>query len=343
MENNNINPLVSVIVPVYNVEKYIHECVYSIMDQTYNNLEIILVDDGSPDSCPKICDDLVEMDLRIKVVHKQNEGLGFARNSGLDIATGEYVLFVDSDDYLVENAIETLVGPAVKEGYFYVKAAYKKVNDNGDVLYCKNQEAKSFDKDGVECELRPRMLGSSPTLSDSIEMSVWATLYCRRIIESLKLRFDSERVIVSEDLPFNLAYLSCCEKALLLSDKIYCYRSNPESLTQKYEPNKFDRIIYMFDQIQERFPQLICHEFVRFSRLYFVFLRRYIKFEANKPNSSVSEKVRGIDNLIQKKKTISIVKDYPIEQLPFKQRIFVHLIKQQNAVILYLLSKFRLM
>ena len=95
-----MNPLISVIVPIYNVEKYLARCVDSIVNQTYKNLEIILVDDGSPDSCPDICDVWKEKDDRIKVIHKKNGGLSDARNAGLDIAQGEYVAFVDSDDFI---------------------------------------------------------------------------------------------------------------------------------------------------------------------------------------------------------------------------------------------------
>lgn len=95
-----MNPLISVIVPIYNVEKYLARCVDSIVNQTYKNLEIILVDDGSPDRCPQMCDDYAEKDSRIKVVHKKNGGLSDARNAGMAVATGEYISFIDSDDWI---------------------------------------------------------------------------------------------------------------------------------------------------------------------------------------------------------------------------------------------------
>ena len=100
--------LISVIVPVYKVEKYLHKCVDSILAQTYTNLEIILVDDGSPDNCGKICDEYAAKDSRIKVIHQQNGGLSAARNAGLDIATGNYLAFIDSDDYIDNNYIECM-------------------------------------------------------------------------------------------------------------------------------------------------------------------------------------------------------------------------------------------
>ena len=101
--------LISVIVPIYNVEKYLRRCVDSILNQTYKNLEVVLVDDGSPDACPAICDEYAQKDKRIKVVHKQNGGVSSARNTGLDFATGDYIAFVDRDDYIEVDNEATIV------------------------------------------------------------------------------------------------------------------------------------------------------------------------------------------------------------------------------------------
>ena len=106
--------LVSVIIPVYNVEKYLDRCVESVVNQTYGNLEIILVDDGSPDGCPGKCDEWAKKDDRIKVIHKQNEGLGMARNTGIENATGEYIWFVDGDDAIDSNSINVLLSNIYK-------------------------------------------------------------------------------------------------------------------------------------------------------------------------------------------------------------------------------------
>ena len=101
-------PLISVIVPIYNVEQYLEKCINSILNQTYRHLEIILVDDGSPDDCGGICDQYSVMDQRVKVIHKQNGGLSDARNAGLEIACGEFIAFVDSDDAILPEMIEKL-------------------------------------------------------------------------------------------------------------------------------------------------------------------------------------------------------------------------------------------
>ena len=109
-----MDKLVSVIVPVYNVDRYLGRCIKSIMQQSYRNLEIILVDDGSPDNCPKKCDEYEKKDTRIKVIHKENGGLSDARNKGIDIAQGTYITFIDSDDFVKENYLEVLYNESCK-------------------------------------------------------------------------------------------------------------------------------------------------------------------------------------------------------------------------------------
>lgn len=109
-----MDSLISIIIPVYNVEKYIHECVESVVNQTYKNLEIILVDDGSTDSSGKLCDEFAEKCERIRVIHKTNGGLSSARNAGIEVATGDYLFFLDSDDYITRNAIEVLYSVAIE-------------------------------------------------------------------------------------------------------------------------------------------------------------------------------------------------------------------------------------
>lgn len=112
---NNELPLVSIIIPVYKVEKYLSECLDSVVNQTYKNLEIILVDDGSPDNCGKICDEYAVLDRRIRVIHKENGGLCSARNAGIDIANGEWIYSMDSDDYIENDLIEIALNTAVSD------------------------------------------------------------------------------------------------------------------------------------------------------------------------------------------------------------------------------------
>lgn len=147
-----MNSLISVIVPIYNVEKYLQKCVDSIINQTYKNLEIILVDDGSPDNCPKMCDDYAKKDSRIKVVHKENGGLSDARNVGMEVATGEYISFIDSDDYISLDFYETLLQTMIDNDSDIVECSVVKFYENEKFdEYSDDQMIKNFNTvDGLE-------------------------------------------------------------------------------------------------------------------------------------------------------------------------------------------------
>lgn len=143
------NPLISVIVPVYNVEKYLDRCVKSVVEQTYTNLEIILVDDGSPDNCPEMCDEWAKKDRRIKVVHQKNMGLIRARDSGLKAVTGEYVSFVDSDDWISADCIEYLYNLIVKSGADVSAADVYSTDSENVNVPAKNENIIEYDFQGV--------------------------------------------------------------------------------------------------------------------------------------------------------------------------------------------------
>ena len=147
-----MNSLISVIVPIYNVEKYLDRCVESIINQTYKNLEIILVDDGSPDNCTQMCDDYAKKDSRIRVVHKENGGLSDARNAGMEVATGEYVSFIDSDDYISLDFYETLFQTMIDNDSDIVECSVVKFYENGKFdEYSDDQMIKNFNTvDGLE-------------------------------------------------------------------------------------------------------------------------------------------------------------------------------------------------
>ena len=162
-------PLISVIVPIYNVEKYLDRCVDSIINQTYKNLEIILVDDGSPDNCPQMCDDYAKKDSRIKVVHKENGGLSDARNVGMEVATGEYVSFIDSDDYISLDFYETLLETIVDNDSDIVECGVVKFyEDNSFDKYSDDLKVTNYDTvDGLE-----GLINENP-----FKQHVWNKLY----------------------------------------------------------------------------------------------------------------------------------------------------------------------
>ena len=148
--------LVTVVIPIYNVEQYLDRCIDSVVNQTYKNLEIILVDDGSPDNCPAMCDAWAQKDSRIKVVHKENGGLGYARNSGMEVATGKYIFFFDSDDSIELTLVEKCVNAAKEHNSELVIFGRNNVYDDGRV---EPREIKVsdlyFEGEAVKTEILP--------------------------------------------------------------------------------------------------------------------------------------------------------------------------------------------
>lgn len=243
--------LISIIIPVYNVEKYLNRCIDSIVNQTYENLEIILVDDGSKDRSGTICDDYKRKDQRIKVIHKENGGLGFARNSGLDIATGEYVTFIDGDDYIGKTHIEEMLGLIKETGTDTCMGGHTKVYSGSEVEHKNVCAGKNFYED-VKEQILPRMCGADSTGHDYIEMSVCMVLLSNRIIQKNNLRFVSERELISEDLVFDFSYYPL-SKGVCCGDMVdYYYCDNEGSLTTKYRPDRFSSEVKLYKEIRTR-------------------------------------------------------------------------------------------
>lgn len=170
-------PLISVIVPVFKVEAYLDRCVQSIVDQTYTNLEIILVDDGSPDRCPQMCDGWAKRDNRIHVIHKENGGLSDARNAGMAIASGEYISFVDSDDWIEPAFVQNLLNAMLEHDC-----------DVAGCLYRKCVEKKEIDKDPIAYNVQvfDRLTAMAELIDNrAIEQVVWNKLYKRELVEGV--------------------------------------------------------------------------------------------------------------------------------------------------------------
>ena len=209
---------ISIIVPIFNVEKYLDRCISSIASQTYRNLEIILVDDGSPDNCFAICDRWAEKDSRITVIHKENQGLGFARNSGIDICTGKYIMFVDSDDYLNEDAVRILLERITLDDSDMVIGKHIDVFEDGST----NENYWKFNTDCIVTQEDFFHLMEEATL---IPVSAWGKLYKREIYEHI--RFND---MIAEDMWIFPDVVKQCKKISIEADIIYYYYQNSKSL-----------------------------------------------------------------------------------------------------------------
>ncbi len=246
------NDLISVIVPVYKVEKYLHRCVDSILNQTYRNLEIILVDDGSPDSCPKICDEYAKRDNRIKVIHKNNAGVSAARNTGLEFSQGEFIAFVDSDDCIETNMYELLHKSIVKNRCDIAMSGY-------NLLY-KNDIKKMMDESILH--VNDEKLKSIPDVMfvDNSFGNIWRLLYRRSFIGGHRF---SQDFFSGEDLLFNLNLIKKNTKISVVKECLYNYFQRNDSVVHSYSLAKVEQRIKMAKEALELIKPLVGDDYYK--------------------------------------------------------------------------------
>lgn len=241
-------PKVSIVVPMYNVEEYLDRCIESLLNQTYKDIEIICVDDGSPDKSGEIAEGYAEKDSRLKVVHKENAGLGYARNTGIENSTGKYVVFIDSDDYISGNLVEELVNAAEKQGADTVIAGHSRVKGDSITEIPNPIAGKTFKGKDILSEVLYKMVGPLGDGSDSINMAAWRVLYSLDIIREYNLRYPSEREFISEDIIFDLKYYRYSKVVSGIKNCGYMYCMNPGSLTERYNAERFEKGRILFEE-----------------------------------------------------------------------------------------------
>ena len=240
-------PLISVIVPVYNVEAYLRDCVDSIIAQTYTNLEIILVDDGSPDGCPGICDEYAQKDSRIRVIHKENGGLSNARNAGMEFMSGEYLMFIDSDDVLPKNSVRILYNLAVEHSAELVIGRHIRFSEDDElrVSESSSHSVQCFDKTEAMQDMFRNGCAS------------WGRLYRSDIHKNILFPVGE----INEDEAIVLDILERCETVVKTEECVYFYRYRPDSITTaEFNPQKLIWVKHCQDNlewIREYHPELV--------------------------------------------------------------------------------------
>lgn len=335
--NSNNIPLVSIIVPIYNVEQYLDRCMNTLVNQTLKDIEIIMVDDGSPDNCPKLCDEWAKKDNRIRVVHKKNGGLADARNAGLDVAIGKYIAFVDSDDFVKTDMYETLYNNAEKENADTIYCGFYNFWNDDKIKEFRNVEKATIFKGDKLVDFSLDFVGSPVNEKKDwkYEMSVWHSLYSNEIIQKHNIRFRSEREILSEDIIFQELYLPHAKKVVYIPESLYYYCfNNTSSLTRaKYDSSKYTRMIALYhclcDLTRDRDPK--CWRAQRF-------LIAYMRANAYKIVSSVFSHKDTIKYLKDyNSKSVWNQIDYPINTLQLHSYIIAYLQKHgmENCLIIF--------
>ena len=226
--------MVSVIVPIYKVEAYLKKCIKSIQNQTYSNLEIILVDDGSPDGCGAICDRYAKEDTRIRVIHKENGGLSDARNKGLDIATGEYILFVDSDDYIHPQMVEILLQHLEVVDADMAVCGFKTVEENEEVIFdcfdiCETAgREKKTEVVGIDAGevFEGQAVMNNLQYKNLLTVVAWNKLYKAELFA--ELRYPKGRVQEDEFLVHHILHL--CRRTVYIPTELYYYLQRTSSI-----------------------------------------------------------------------------------------------------------------
>lgn len=288
---------ISVIVPVYKSEKYIERCIDSILNQTYKNIELILVDDGSPDNSPKICDRYAETDSRVLVIHKENGGVSTARNAGLEIATGDYIAFVDSDDYIEPYMYEKMLDKAVKHNCQVVLCDCVKEYGEYREVYSHNIRAGFYNREQLENEYFPHLL-----MMENVEYPATISnrlLLWKRELNTSVMRYESG-IRYSEDLLFGAKLLYAADSFYYMKNETYYhYVMNPASATHIYAPDKWKDYVLLHSRINDEFGKCADYDFssqIDLCLLFFVYNAVGDIYSANIEQEEKLSKIKNILN-----------------------------------------------
>lgn len=240
--------LISIIVPIYNMEKYLPQCLDSIVMQRMKNLEVLLINDGSTDRSAHICQEYADRDKRIKVIHKSNGGVAAARNTGLDLATGNYIGFIDPDDWIEPEMYESMHAKLSVSKYSICLCNYSKDDKRSRSIKLLKIKKDHLNKQEVIDDIIANMIGIEDLMPKYtyIMGCVWRCLYKKEFIDTYHLRFK-EGLSIMEDLVFNVEALLKADGLCIDRGPWYHYRRNPKSILHSYNPNMWE------DQIQVYF------------------------------------------------------------------------------------------
>lgn len=309
---------VSIIVPIYNMEKHLEQCIDSIILQTYKDLEVILVNDGSTDRSSEICDMYSKKDSRIKVIHKKNGGVSSARNVGISSATGEYVLFVDSDDYISSDMVNVLLSTIEENKVDLVVCGFV-VFSNGHINNICYNSALYNNKEQI---------ASFFSLLEGRTNSPCNKMYRKNLI---KKHFDVN-LVVGEDLIFNLDYITECNSIFVVDKSLYFYRrENQNSLSKLFHKNIFEIILYLHER-QVKYIHEASNGKVKSDIIDLNFYKDFISFLIGLVDSSKNTtkiKVKSIREIYGNEKMRNIILN--IQTMPIKYKFFRILIKYRIA------------
>lgn len=344
---------VSVIIPVFHVENFLEKCVNSVLNQTYRNIELILVDDGGDDRCPQICENFASKDERVKCIHKKNEGQSFARKTGVEAATGDYFLFIDADDWIDEETLEVCVQNAESKKADVVCFGYKRVYDNN--IFNTSIFYNNCEFSGGEVKiLQRRMIGLVDSELNRVEDAdrltpMWGKLYHKNVVQSG--RWVSERETGSlEDSIFNLYALNNCKKFVYVNRFFYNYvKTNESATTGKYRYNLVNQWKRVYKYYEEYIDKYNCENTYKMALKNRIVISM-LGLGMNEVMSSKSflEKARFLEEVLDQEEWKNAYNEICLQCFSLKWRIFFFLCKAKKTkyllvmiiIILNLKSRF---
>ncbi len=338
--------LVTVVVPVYKAEQYLERCISSIVHQTYQNIEVLLIDDGSPDACPHLCDAWAKRDPRVHVVHKTNEGLGCARNTGIEYSEGEYICFIDSDDYIARDTIEKAYLAAEQYGADVVCFGMSCVSGSGQIVnsYVPQRMKQVYFGEEIRDDLLLQMIGNNPDTGEQcqIPLSACCKLYSMELIEAIGWRFVSEKEIISEDFYSIMRIMHFVKSVAVVPEALYFYCENMNSVTHTYYPDRFEKICWFYVKMMELIYELNYSDKIRkqFGDIFLGMLIAVMKQEVDSPQS-YSAKRKRLKTFLQNDLVQRILKEQKDCPYNLKKRLLFLAMRKRMYDLTYIFVKLR--
>lgn len=329
---------ISIVVPVYNAEKYIARCIESLIGQSYPNIEVVLVNDSSTDNSAEVCQRYAKKDSRVKFFTKENEGAGIARNYGIQKSSGQLLGFCDADDYVASDMYEKLI---------------KELEDKDcDIAYCLHVDDPNTPKISGNIELFEEddiwsmMVGEVGTRpEEKLEVlygsAVWRGLYKKSIVIDNSISFMSERVIGSEDLIFNLEYLKFCKRAVYVMDELYHHCPNYESMTHSKKHFEIEHEIRLYDKIDDVLGTANKGEYqLELDRFLIKRIRAsLVCISKGCDKGNIKESLSELKEVLDNDHLRTVLKRYPGYKLPIKRALYFYCMKYRLVRLVLLLGQ----
>jgi glycosyltransferase involved in cell wall biosynthesis len=314
--------------------------VQSVLNQTLHDIEIILVDDGSPDNCPAMCDEYARRYANIQVIHKDNAGLGMACNTGIDAATGEYIAFLDSDDWVDLCCYENLYNQAVASLSDAVYSGIKRVNQDGEVSpMSKSERLKVYEKEDIAGFQLGMIASPVPNKQErDRQMSAKIVLYSKAVIDKYDIRFKSERHFLSEDLLFNLDFLNYSSRISEVPEAYYYYYINTQSLSQTFKKNRFDRYKFLRTYLINNYSIGVdrCEFIARVDKMFIGYVRNAMQQIVNS-SEPIRKKHKLLAEICSNDIWCQISNEYPTNKQPILKRIVYSLTRYNYPSVLFII------